>query len=365
MKTSTFLNLVLCFVALQTMQTFAQTDRLLIGDNNNGQIVMSDADGSNLDTINLGGIYQSFYDADIDLINQKIYMAWYYGIYWMNYDGTGFDTLFSYPGGGYCDGIAVDAANGFIYWNSTPDGEIYKADLAATNIDTILTTTGYLGDIDIDLLTNKLYFTQWITSEKGVFVADADGTNMDTIAYGYDAHFLGLDMANEVIYFADNATSRRINYNQTNDVLMFSFQCGGFFVDTVNSKLYVTNITGDNVQVSNLDGSGAVDLFPGLTLAAPFGPVLFPYSMAEIETQFPVSSQLNIYPNPASDQIRISGIQQPTVLFIYNVLGELVLTTTTGTGEIQVNISDLAPGNYVIVAESAGFRNTGSLVVKR
>ncbi|HYG51440.1 MAG TPA: hypothetical protein VD905_11080, partial [Flavobacteriales bacterium] len=67
----------------------AQCNQLIIGDNSNGQVVSSTLTGSNLDTFDLGGVYHSFYDADDDYVNKKIYMAWYYGIYRMNYDGSG------------------------------------------------------------------------------------------------------------------------------------------------------------------------------------------------------------------------------------------------------------------------------------
>jgi hypothetical protein len=365
MKITTSFKLTLALLLFLNVDSFSQTDKFIIGDNNNGQIIRCNLDGTDVDTVDLGGLYQSYYDADIDPINQKIYMSWYYGIYWMNYDGTDFDTLYSYPSGGYSDGITVDPVNGFVYWTSTYDSEIYRADLAVTNIDTIFTTTGYLGDIDLDLITNKLYFTKWLVgAEMGVYVVDTNGANMDTIVFGYDAHFIGLDMANEVVYFADGGSSRKVNYDQTNDVLLFNFQPGGFLVDTLNAKLYVTNITANNLQVSDLDGTNASNVFATTPLAAPFGPVIIPYTLAEIETPLAIVPELSIYPNPAGDQIRITGINQASVLFIYNLLGELVLTTNVSS-DCQLDISELASGSYTVSAVSEGKTSAAILVVKK
>ena len=89
--------LTLLFCGLLSTATYAQFDKMVIGDNNNGQVVISNLNGTNLDTLTQTSVYQSFYDADVDPINQKIYMAWYYGIYSMNYDGSNLDTLVFYP----------------------------------------------------------------------------------------------------------------------------------------------------------------------------------------------------------------------------------------------------------------------------
>ncbi|MEI7595248.1 MAG: choice-of-anchor J domain-containing protein [Bacteroidota bacterium] len=250
--------------------------RVLIGDNNHGQIVSSDIDGSALDTFDLGGLYQSFYDADVDPINKKIYMSWYYGIYSMNYDGTALDTLVI-GADGYSDGVAVDAANGHVYWASGPDKKIYRSNLDGTNQIVIYSTTGYLSDVDIDLKNGHLYFGDWIGSTKGLYRINLDGTNLIPITTAYGIRNLGLDVKNNVIYYCDddNGKCRKINFDGSNDILLFDFFAGGFYVDTTNAVLYTTDGAHNNVVVSNLDGSNPQSLFAANVLEAPYGPVFF------------------------------------------------------------------------------------------
>ncbi len=354
--------LVFSLILLNGLELLAQSPRLLIGDNDHNQIVMCKPDGSDLDTLDFDGMNFSFYDADINPVNHRIYMAWYYGIYSMNYDGSDLDTLFPYTAGNYSRGIAVDPVNGFLYWSSSPDGEIYKSNLTATSIDTIYTTTGYLGDLDLDLLNNKLYFGQWNTAENGLFRIETDGSGVDTIVHDSDTEYLGLDMMHEVIYFGDGLTCRKVNYDHSDNIYLFSFYPGGFWVGTLNSILYSSSITGNNVQVSALDGTVASDLFAAGTLNAPFGPVLVPYTLAEIETMSENSSKLVIYPNPAKDQVTITGFEQASTILIYNVFGELMLTTK-GVGMIQLDSSALPAGTYMVISECNDSRSYSRVVV--
>lgn len=282
----------------------AQYNKMLIGDNNNGQIVISNINGSNLDTINLGGIYQSFYDADVDPIHEKIYMAWYYGIYSMNYDGSNFDTIVSYPAGNYSSGISVDAINGHIYWGSTPENKIYRADLNGTNQVTVISGLGYIGDVDIDLVNGFLIYGQRIISAtKGLYRVNLNGTNNTAISVGYDVQYLGLDMKNGVIYFGNGGTCRKINYNGSNDNLLFNFQPGGFFVDTTNSLVYYTDMSTSRVFSSDLLGANVHDLIT-TQLESPHGPVLFQTCFSIISQ--PTNQNVNIGFN-AQFVLHVSG----------------------------------------------------------
>ncbi|MFC1732554.1 T9SS type A sorting domain-containing protein [candidate division KSB1 bacterium] len=297
------IKLLILFLLFSTVAN-AQHDKMLIGDNNNGQIVIANIDGSNIDTINLGLLTQSFYDADVDPIHEKIYMAWYWGIYSMNYDGSGFDTLVSYPSGGYSCGIAVDAANGHIYWGSTPEDKIFRSDLDGTNKVTFLSGLGYVGDVDIDLVRGYLFYGQYIvTATKGLYRVELNGTNSTTIVPGYDVAYLGLDVKNGVIYFADGASCRKINYDGTNDNLLFNFQPGGFFVDTTNSLVYYSDMTGNRVFRSDLFGANVLNLIT-TQLNSPHGPMLF-------------KACFSIIAQPANQNVNVGGTAQ----FIIQVSG--------------------------------------------
>ena len=305
----------------------AQYDKMLIGDNNNQQIVIANIDGSNMDTIDLGGLSQSFYDADVDPIHEKVYMAWYWGIYSMNYDGSDFVTLVSYPSGGYSSGIAVDAVNEQIYWGSTPENKIYRADLDGTNQVTFLSGLGYVGDVDIDLIHGYLFYGQYIISAtKGLYRIDLNGTNNTTIVSGCDAAYLGLDVKNSVIYFADGGTCRKVNYDGTNNNLLFGFQPGGMFVDTANSLVYYSDMTADRVFRSDLFGADVQNLIT-TQLDSPHGPVL-------------IKACFSILGQPANQHVNVGGTAQ----FVIQVAGSNIsYQWQTDAGLGFQNISNAGP----------------------
>ncbi len=60
-------------------------------------------------------------------------------------------------------------------------------------------------------------------------------------------------------------------------------------------------------------------------------------------------AKLQVYPNPAHDEIRISGIQQPVTYQLYSVSGSLVTSGITGNGVISVN--GFVPGMYILSIE--------------
>lgn len=346
--------IIAAFLLLNAKIATAQYDKMLIGDNNNGQIVVSNIDGTSLDTFDLGVPYQSFYDADLDPIQRQIYMAHYWGIFKMNYDGSGFDTLISDQTGGYSDGVAVDAVEGYLYWGATQEKKIYRSDLNGNNVIVIYNATGHVTDVDLDLTTQRLYFGQWFSGERGIYSIDLMGSNLDTvITSGYDVHFLELDTMKKRIYFTDdgNAKCRRINYDGSNDTLLYDFQGGGFFVDTKNSLLYTTDISNNNVKVSDLNGGNAKDLFPASTLFAPFGPLLFSTLNSGVEKVTVPSVKATISPNPLTEFaiLHTDKILKDASLEIWNVHGENVKQINHVFGKsVNIQRDNLTNGIYFV-----------------
>jgi hypothetical protein len=63
------------------------------------------------------------------------------------------------------------------------------------------------------------------------------------------------------------------------------------------------------------------------------------------------SSSVNIYPNPASNQVTIYDVQGAILqIEIYNALGEKVLSQqpATSQGQLTIDVSDLTPGIYFV-----------------
>lgn len=64
-------------------------------------------------------------------------------------------------------------------------------------------------------------------------------------------------------------------------------------------------------------------------------------------------NNITIYPNPASNQIFISGLESTNTNFkLYNLEGKLVLTGTLGI-ENNINVSNLIAGTYILNLETA------------
>lgn len=63
------------------------------------------------------------------------------------------------------------------------------------------------------------------------------------------------------------------------------------------------------------------------------------------------ASAFNVYPNPAADQLSLTGIANGTPFSITDATGRIVLTGTTGSG--PVDISALASGLYAVILPDA------------
>jgi subtilisin-like proprotein convertase family protein len=67
------------------------------------------------------------------------------------------------------------------------------------------------------------------------------------------------------------------------------------------------------------------------------------------------NANIFLYPNPASSELHISGLQEVTNVSIFNMLGQKVLSTKT---QNMINVSDLSTGMYVVTIDNNGVKNT-------
>ncbi len=88
-------------------------------------------------------------------------------------------------------------------------------------------------------------------------------------------------------------------------------------------------------------------------------------SFDPILTQKEKITQLMIYPNPASDFIYISGIENKSTVMIYNVSGEKLLNIKSNSGDVtKVNINSLESGIYFYTINSANQLYSGKIIKK-
>jgi len=62
------------------------------------------------------------------------------------------------------------------------------------------------------------------------------------------------------------------------------------------------------------------------------------------------NSAINLFPNPAGDQLNISmdGVNRKTQIKVYNLMGKLVMQQESANSLIQLNISKLSAGIYLV-----------------
>jgi hypothetical protein len=74
-------------------------------------------------------------------------------------------------------------------------------------------------------------------------------------------------------------------------------------------------------------------------------------TIALLQTKdFEFDNAFILYPNPANDMLNIQtkgGVQIHSI-GIYNMLGQLVLAVTNAENVSQIDVSDLASGNYFL-----------------
>ena len=64
--------------------------------------------------------------------------------------------------------------------------------------------------------------------------------------------------------------------------------------------------------------------------------------------------KLTVYPNPASDRVRVSlanGAQQRHVVKVMNIMGRVVYSATFDGGEWTIDLADLAAGSYTVTVD--------------
>ena len=74
--------------------------------------------------------------------------------------------------------------------------------------------------------------------------------------------------------------------------------------------------------------------------------------------------QINIYPNPAENEINFSSSVEITKIEILNLLGQIIYTKDMKSTNTKINISNLAKGNYIAKTYTKKGVKTNKFVVK-
>jgi hypothetical protein len=96
-------------------------------------------------------------------------------------------------------------------------------------------------------------------------------------------------------------------------------------------------------------GASAIQAFKGVATA-----------IGDVE-----ATQIQVYPNPATDLINVTGFAAETQITLTNTQGQVVLTSNAAAGaNVQINLSNLAGGVYLLRTSSANQSSVQKIFVK-
>ena len=286
--------------------------------------------------------------------------------------------------------------------------KIQSADSDGSNVEEVLTGLSHLGDIALDGVRDKIYWTEGFRREQWEHTiqrADLDGSNVESILSKL-AREIALDVLAGKIYWIDIEALRRAELDGSNvetivtrsdkDWGWGSFKA--FALDLTGNKIYLSHrayglgMVGEAPPEwteffrSNLDGSNLEEIWTlhgvGGTSPAPTDLALdisHPTSVSTPDTTpaRPATSGLSPnFPNPfnASTQIAYDiATPGPVRLTIYNTLGQPVRTLvdqfqTAGSYQVRWDARDqqgtaLAAGVYLVRLHYPGGEQTRRLLL--
>lgn len=337
-------HMVILNDSLPVIQDFEQTDmqrpygiavdtaglKVFISDYSLGIIYRFDIDGKNpvkiLD-ISIPGQEIVDYPEALMVIGDKLYWGRTGGIYRCNMDGSSpevfINTGTSAPE--YPIDMQYDPISGKIYLVN--DKTDYSGGYFNMNFDGSAITE-LIPDIDgtaieVNFETGKTYMAIYASdgspvTENGIYICNTDGTGLSKIGdYGVKATW-------------------------------------GLTIDHMRNKLFwgykTSNSSPDGKIIrANLDGSGQEDWITGIS----------PHAMEiawvrDLNVGIPENTHagIQVYPNPAIDQLYINGDFKNARLILCTIDGRIVYTSEDKSQEARINVSDFERGFYFLQIKS-------------
>jgi hypothetical protein len=110
-----------------------------------------------------------------------------------------------------------------------------------------------------------------------------------------------------------------------------------------------------SVRVEN--GAGLDNLFVSN------GQLLLDASTISLEQQH--LNDLNIYPNPTSTSISLEGLTKEVSVFMYDMNGKLVLTSSMSPASNQLSLPELSKGVYQVIIKDGNFFKLEKLLIQK
>ena len=147
------------------------------------------------------------------------------------------------------------------------------------------------------------------------------------------------DTANPTFTKSSAACTLAVYDGDQGQVNQFSqLNCNFFTMPTSGNFTYVVtaNATQKNMIITN-----------------PAGNEIHYFSAILSVIDFEKSKDIVLFPNPASESVTLKNLQEHSQIVIYDTVGKVVLRKLSNIEKkIDINISSLAPGNYVIAVNN-------------
>ncbi|MBX3415046.1 MAG: hypothetical protein KF708_20350, partial [Pirellulales bacterium] len=189
-----------------------------------------------------------------------------------NIDGSGLETLYSYPGGSgsmWVNCIDIDPATQKLYWygKDSTHPMVLRSNLDGSGIEPVITTgltSNALYGFAVDGVGGKLYMHQHLgaNSNSSIYTANLDGTGLAKLPFtAYYATDIIPEPVSGKLYFHDNVFYQGIRRSNLDGTSVENLVVGdargvGLALDLTASKLYYTDAATHQIFRSNLDGSG-------------------------------------------------------------------------------------------------------------
>ena len=317
--------------------TIEQTDEIVFDLNSlilEQNIIFNEQDVWNK-TLNDSTEYQSFGNGTFSFAHLRSGNSWD-GTSWEGFTiSRSTDTLLShesfYPdhqwgimAGGGVDGVGSPFILG------------YFSEYTESSLDRHICEIEFTHALDVEAMgcyvCNSPYTTRCITQGFGYARKFAQGDYCTLTAHGINAD--GKECGTVVYYMADYRDADPAQWTLNTDWEWLDLTSLG----AVRSIYFTMETTDVGDWGSNTTFYFGLDQ---ITIR----PVKEETSLPQLST---INSQLMAYPNPCRDIIHIEGIDEGALISIYNLQGQLLLTTTTTT----IDISPLNSGIYIIKSGS-------------
>lgn len=263
-------------------------------------------------------------------------------------------------------------AGGYVWYNQGDNDKITRANISNNFVSgsinyTIPTLTGVIVAMQYNPADNKMYF---ITSDKKLCSFDISDpehyTVMGQLSISITAFAINAQGEAYVIEDESNGSLYRINLNNGTTTLVgssgihiedysamaFDYRTGELFLalydddyyddDYGKTAMYYVNTTnGEMKYIGKL-------LNRTVEITAMFAEQTVPQQgIASAQ-----AAELSVYPNPAKDELHVSGVENGTLIKVYDMTGKLV-AQQTATENNAINVSGLNKGVYVVAAGSS------------